>query len=93
MNFIYVNLFWYNSNFIQYISLTEVWIYVLKFAVTVIVTFVSRIIAPNYITLIGLKVPITFIILIIYSKYHLDMLKKYIWNILEKVRQMLYNGR
>lgn len=66
-------LFWYNINFIQYIALTVVGIYVLGFAVTLIVTFVSRI-APNYITLIGLQVPIAFIILSMSSKYLLNML-------------------
>ncbi|MFT5872439.1 MAG: hypothetical protein ACI8WT_001370, partial [Clostridium sp.] len=58
------NLSWYNISFIQYIALTVVGIYVLGFAVTLIVTFVSRI-APNYITLIGMQVPITFIFITI----------------------------
>lgn len=69
------SLSWYNINFIQYIALTVVGIYVLGFAVTLIVTFVSRI-APNYITLIGMQVPITFIaITIIYLMEQLTIIR------------------
>ncbi|MGK0468757.1 hypothetical protein [Clostridium sp.] len=62
---------WYNINFVQYIALTVAAVYVLCFAVTLIVTFISRI-APNYITLIGVQVPITFIVLTMSSKYLMD---------------------
>ena len=65
------NFSWYNINFVQYIVLTVVAIYILGFAVTLIVTFISRI-APNYITLIGVQVPITFIVLTMSSKYLMD---------------------
>ncbi|MBU3127224.1 hypothetical protein [Clostridium tagluense] len=70
-------LSWYNINFVQYIALTIIAIYVLGFAVTLIVTFISRI-APNYITLIGVQVPITFIIITMSSKYLMDRLTN-IW--------------
>ncbi|MBW9155481.1 hypothetical protein [Clostridium tagluense] len=70
-------LYWYNINFVQYIALTIIAIYVLGFAVTLIVTFISRI-APNYITLIGVQVPITFIIITMSSKYLMDRLTN-IW--------------
>ncbi|GCD08678.1 hypothetical protein [Clostridium tagluense] len=68
-----IHLYWYNINFIQYIQLTIIAIYVLGFAVTLIVTFISRI-APNYITLIGVQVPITFIIIYVSSKYLMNNL-------------------
>ncbi|MCB2341634.1 hypothetical protein [Clostridium estertheticum] len=67
------NTSWYNISFIQYIVLTVVGIYILGFAVTLIVTLISRI-APNYITLIGVQVPITFAILNISSNYLLNSL-------------------
>ncbi|MBZ9633296.1 hypothetical protein [Clostridium sp. FP1] len=71
------SLSWYNINFVQYIALTIIAIYVLGFAVTLIVTFISRI-APNYITIIGVQVPITFIIITMSSKYLMDRLTN-IW--------------
>ncbi|MBU3216614.1 hypothetical protein LL033_17610 [Clostridium estertheticum] len=67
------NTSWYNISFIQYIVLTVVGIYIVGFAVTLIVTFISRL-APNYITLIGVQIPITFVILNISSNYLLNSL-------------------
>jgi len=67
------NTSWYNITFIHYIVIAVVGVYVLGFAATLIVTFLSRI-APNYIMLIGVQVPITFAILNISSKYLLNNL-------------------
>lgn len=60
-------LYWYDLTFIQYIVLTVVGIYIIGFAVTLIGAFISRV-APNYITLIGIQVPIFFIIINLCSK-------------------------
>ena len=67
------NTSWYSISFIQYILITVVGVYVLGFAVVLIVTFLSRI-APNYMMLIGVQVPITFGILNISSSYLLNSL-------------------
>lgn len=66
-------LSWFNISFIQYIALTVLAIYVLGFVITLIVTFISRI-APNYMTLIGVLVPITFIGIFISNNFLLNRL-------------------
>ncbi|HBN28140.1 MAG TPA: hypothetical protein DD421_03780, partial [Clostridiaceae bacterium] len=52
---------WYDMTFIQYIIMTVAGIYVLSFAVTLIAAFVSSK-ASNYMTAIGISVPILFAI-------------------------------
>lgn len=66
-------IFWYDFTFIQYIALTVIAVYILGFIMTLIVAFVSSI-APNYITVIGIQVPIAFIFLSIVSEYLIDRL-------------------
>lgn len=66
-------IFWYDFTFIQYIALTVIAVYILGFIMTLMVAFVSSI-APNYITVIGVQVPIAFIFLSIVSEYLIDRL-------------------
>ncbi|WP_291567379.1 MULTISPECIES: hypothetical protein [unclassified Clostridium] len=54
-------LFWYDLTFMQYIVITVIAVYILSFVIGLIVMFISSI-ANNYITLIGVQVPIIFII-------------------------------
>lgn len=54
-------LFWYDLTFIQYIVITVIAMYILSFVIGLIVMFISSIV-NNYITLIGVQVPIIFII-------------------------------
>ncbi len=54
-------LFWYDLTFIQYIGITVIAVYILSFVIVLIVMFISSIV-NNYITLIGVQVPIIFII-------------------------------
>lgn len=54
-------LFWYDLTFIQYIVITVIAVYILSFVIVLIVMFISSIV-NNYITLIGVQVPIIFII-------------------------------
>ncbi|MGK0467562.1 hypothetical protein [Clostridium sp.] len=66
-------LSWLNISFIQYIALTVLAIYVLGFVITLIATYISRIV-PNYMTLIGVLVPITFIGIFISNTFLLNRL-------------------
>lgn len=55
------HVYWYDMTFIQYIIMTVVGIYVLSFVATLIAAFVSSK-ASNYMTAIGISVPILFAI-------------------------------
>lgn len=64
---------WYDLTFIQYISLTVVGIYILAFVFTLISMLISSI-GKNYITVIGIQLPIalfTFIILLKHLIYYM----------------------
>ncbi|WP_078555179.1 hypothetical protein [Bacillus alkalicellulosilyticus] len=52
--------FWYDLTFIQYILLTVVGIYLIGFALTLFIVFISNF-APNYLTLIGGHIPLVFV--------------------------------
>lgn len=54
-------LFWYDLTFIQYIVITVIAVYILSFVIGLIVMFISSMV-NNYITLIGVQIPIIFII-------------------------------
>lgn len=54
-------LFWYDLTFMQYIIITVIAVYILGFVIGLIVMFISSRV-NNYITLIGVQVPIIFII-------------------------------
>ncbi|WP_291583629.1 hypothetical protein [Clostridium sp. UBA6640] len=54
-------LSWYDLTFIQYIVITVIAVYILSFVIGLIVMFISSMV-NNYITLIGVQVPIIFII-------------------------------
>jgi hypothetical protein len=64
---------WYDLSFMQYIMLTAAGMYILGLALTLVVTFISKI-SPNYITLAGLQVPITFIVIGVSSSYLMNNL-------------------
>ncbi len=63
--------YWYDFTFLQYIILTLLAIYVLGFIIVLISLIVSHL-APNYITVIGLQVPIFFIVLAFGLSYLID---------------------
>ncbi|MBO0993882.1 hypothetical protein [Bacillus sp. SD088] len=64
---------WYDLTFFQYIILTVVAIYVLGFILVFMSLAVSHLV-PNYITLIGVQVPIIFGLLVFGLRYLLDLI-------------------
>ena len=59
---------WYDLTFIQYIYLTVIGIYILSFTLTLISMLVSSI-GNNYITLIGIQLPIALFVFVILLNY------------------------
>lgn len=79
------SVFWYNFTFIQYIILTIVGIYVMGFSIALIVSFISSL-APNYIAMIAIQIPLLFFILRVLIRYLIHSLAdislpKYSWGV------------
>jgi hypothetical protein len=55
-----VRVFWFNFTFIEYIALSVLAIFILSFFTSIVISLISSL-APNFITVIGLQVPIVFI--------------------------------
>lgn len=64
-------IFWYDLTFIQYIALTVIGTYILAFVFTLIPMLVSSI-SKNYITAIGVQLPIALFSFTILLKYLID---------------------
>ncbi|WP_141430812.1 hypothetical protein [Bacillus sp. 03113] len=61
-------VFWFDFTFFQYIILTVVALYFLAFVMSIIVAVLSSMV-PNYLSIIGVQVPIAFITFSILLKY------------------------
>jgi hypothetical protein len=61
-------VFWFELTFLQYILLTIVSIYILAFTLTIIVAVLSNR-APNYISVVGLQVPLAILLFVVVIDY------------------------
>jgi len=61
-------VFWFELTFLQYILLTIVSIYILTFTLTIIVAVLSNR-APNYISVVGLQVPLAILLFVVVIDY------------------------
>ncbi|MBA2872253.1 ABC-type multidrug transport system fused ATPase/permease subunit [Anoxybacillus calidus] len=61
-------VFWFELTFLQYILLTIVSIYILVFTLTIIVAVLSNR-APNYISVVGLQVPLAILLFVVVIDY------------------------
>lgn len=65
--------FWYDLTFLQYIILNVIAIYTIGFLLTLIALFVSNIV-PSYVALVGVQVPVIFILLTVGLRYLLEQI-------------------
>ena len=71
--FNWIDIRWFDTTFIQYIVLTILGVYLLGFIITMLVMFISSIVS-NYISVIGIQIPLIIINGYIFIKYLILML-------------------